>query len=313
MDMFAQKCVLPMLIGHLGEPFDGPDYLYELKWDGTRCLAYLDVSGGELRNKRNVRLSPLFPELSQIHRQVGGRCILDGELCVLKDGAPDFSEVQRRSLLTDRFKISLAAKAQPASLIVFDLLYWQDQPIVNLPLTERKELLTKAVMAENERLAVSRFCLGQGTALYDAAAARDLEGVVAKQQDSLYYPGKRTQEWIKIKNLQDDDFAICGYIRKPEHIVSLILGQFDQGKWVYKGHVTMGVAGPSFARVAAGEELAASPFPQTPSGNEQAVWLRPVWACTVKYREQTPGGSLRQPVFKGLREDKTAQECTLRE
>lgn len=110
-DLFEQKGIKPMLIGLEGEAFDSPDYLYELKLDGERCVAYLDPrSGTELRNKRDLKMLPKVPELSEIHKQVRCRCILDGELAVIKDGRPDFYEIQRRSLMSNPLKIKLASK-----------------------------------------------------------------------------------------------------------------------------------------------------------------------------------------------------------
>ena len=98
MDLFEQKNIHPMLIGADGEPFDSPDYIYELKLDGERCIAYLDPKEEtELRNKRNVKMLPKVPELGDLHKQVKKRCILDGELLIIKDGKPNFAEIQRRS------------------------------------------------------------------------------------------------------------------------------------------------------------------------------------------------------------------------
>lgn len=143
MDIWENKNLKPMLIGADSGPFDDPDYLFELKLDGERCLAYLSKDGTELRNKRNMRLLPKFPELSQLHRQVKKNCILDGELAVIKDEKPNFFEVQRRSLLSNQFKIRLAASSSPACFTAFDILYLDGKPVMDEPLAERKKLLGK--------------------------------------------------------------------------------------------------------------------------------------------------------------------------
>ena len=230
----------PMLIGAMGDAFDSPDYLFELKLDGERCLAFLDHDKTELRNKRGDLMLPKFPELSQIHRQVKTSCVLDGELMVQKNGAPDFHEVQRRSLLGNRFKIELAAGQFPASFVAFDILERNGESLIGRPLLERKDMLSQTVR-ESERLALSRYIEQKGTALYELAAKQGLEGIVAKRKDSIYLPGQRTKDWIKIKNLLDDDFVVCGYIHKEKGVVSLVLGQYREGKLQYQGHVTMGV------------------------------------------------------------------------
>ena len=151
MDIWENKNLKPMLIGADSGPFDDPDYLFELKLDGERCLAYLSKDGTELRNKRNMRLLPKFPELSQLHRQVKKNCILDGELAVIKDGKPNFFEVQRRSLLSNQFKIRLAASSSPACFTAFDILYLDGKPVMDEPLAKRKKLLGKTVR-ENQYL-----------------------------------------------------------------------------------------------------------------------------------------------------------------
>lgn len=309
MSLFDGRNIKPMLIGEESQAFDDPAWLYELKLDGERAIVYLDKSGVELRNKRNRKMFPLFPELGDLHKQIIKPCILDGEYVVIKDGKPNFSEVQRRSLMSNPFKIKLAAQAFPVSFIAFDILYYDGRDLLGLPLMERKALLQKVVITESDRMAVSRMIEGKGVALYALAEQQGLEGIVAKRRDSLYWPGKRTKDWIKCKALLDDDFVVCGYIIKSDHMTSLVLGQYDGSTLVYKGHVTLGVSGSSFKRIQAQERLQA-PLMAIPEGhnNEKAVWIAPM-VCTVKFMERTANGGMRQPAFKGLREDKTPKEC----
>ena len=137
------------------------------------------------------------PELSEIHKYVNCRCILDGELAVIKDGKPDFYEIQRRSLMTNPTKIEIASKKYPACFTAFDILYYKDHSVNNLPLTKRKELLIQAVTCESDRFAVSRVIENNGIAFYNLTKEQNLEGIVAKRKDSLYYFDKRTKDWIK--------------------------------------------------------------------------------------------------------------------
>lgn len=168
-DLWESKTVKPMLIGAEGEPFDSEDFLYELKLDGERCIAYLDKDRTILKNKRNVLMLPKVPELSEIHRNVNVRCILDGELAVIKDGKPDFFEIQKRSMMSNPVKIDMAAKKYPACFTAFDILYYEDHQVTDLPLTERKTLLQKAVHSENSRFAVSRYIEKNGISFYNLA------------------------------------------------------------------------------------------------------------------------------------------------
>lgn len=306
MDIFEEKGVKPMLIKDMLEPFNSPDYIYELKLDGIRCVAYLDETSTDLRNKRNDRLLPKFPELSNINANVKGKCILDGELIVIKKGVPDFFEIQRRSLMSDYFKIKLASTQYPASFVAYDILYLNNKQITDLPLLERKKLLEE-IVNEDVKLAVSRYIPEHGIELFNLAKKQNLEGVIAKIKDSKYYFDKRTKEWIKFKFLADKDFVVCGYILKEKGFVSLILGQYRGNELLYKGHVTMGVRS-DFVNEYNCNKMDHSPFRLTPSGNEEAVWLEPTLVCVVQYMPNEKG-MLRQPVFKGIRDDKNPLDC----
>ncbi|MGE5627514.1 MAG: RNA ligase family protein [Solirubrobacterales bacterium] len=309
MDIFESKNIKPMLIGEESEAFNSEDYIYELKLDGERCIAYLDKSCTELRNKRNMKMLPKVPELSKIHKQVKKKCILDGELIVLKDGKPNFYEIQRRSLMTNNFKIKLASSKYPASFTAYDILYYEDHDVTGLPLLERKKLLEKTVK-ENERLAISRYIEKEGVKFYKLTEENHLEGIVAKLKQSKYYFDKRTKDWIKIKNLEDDDFVVCGFISKENNVVSIILGQYFNSELVYRGHVTLGVSTSDFA-VISSINRGTCPFSEMPTENENAYWIEVKLVCTIKYMMKTASGSLRQPVFKGLRNDKLPEECII--
>ena len=161
MDIFETKNIKPMLIGDKQEAFDSENYIYELKLDGERCIAYLDKEGVDLRNKRNVKMLIKVPELINIHKQIKRRCILDGELIVIKDGTPNFFEIQRRSLMSNSFKIKLASSNLPATFTAFDILYYDDHEVTDLPLMKRKLLLEKNII-ESERLAISRYIEKEG-------------------------------------------------------------------------------------------------------------------------------------------------------
>ena len=196
----------------------------------------------------------------------------------------------------------------PVFIILSGYLYYENRQVTDLPLTERKELLQKAVISENGRFAVSRFIEKNGIQFYALAEQQELEGIVAKRKDSKYYFDKRTKDWIKIKYLQDDDFVVLGYVPKENSMNSIILGQYSNGQLVYKGHVTLGVGGEPFRRIKTLNKTDC-PFSEIPKGNENAVWVTPELVCTVKYMMKTESGGMRQPVFKGLREDKSPEEC----
>lgn len=308
-DIFDTKEISPMLIAENKPPFDDEEYIYELKFDGIRCLAYLDSSIMELRNKRNKRVSAIYPELLPIHKQVKNRCILDGEILVLRDGKPDFFEMQRRSLMTNPFKIEMAAKKLPVCFTAFDIVYCSDKQITDLPLMERKELLFDSIK-ENSTIAISRHIENNGIAFFDLAKKKGLEGIVAKRKESKYYFGKRTKDWIKMKALLDDDFIVCGYYLKSDNVTSIILAQYDNGTLTYQSHVVLGVSREDFKRISSAKRVFRNHYADFPDF-EDAVWIAPQLVCRVEFMERTPGGGLRQPVFKGLRDDKLPEECII--
>ena len=308
MDIFDEKSINPMLIKDQVAAFDSEDFIYEIKLDGIRCMAYLDSTGTDLRNKRDKKILQHVPELSCIYQQVNDKCILDGELFVLKNGITDFYEIQRRILMLDPFKIKLAADRYPASFVAYDIIYYKDKLVNDLPLMERKELLEK-VINENNLISISRYIETNGIHLFELAKQNGLEGIVAKRKDSKYYFGKRTRDWLKCKVMDTIDCVICGYIKRGDNIAILILGQYDGESLIYKGHVSLGVGQRVFNHQKY-NVVNNCPFGYVPKGNEDAVWLEPDLVCIV---ESMPSekDNFRQPVFKGIRNDKTPLECNL--
>lgn len=303
MSLFDTRNLKPMLLSEAKEPFDSPDYLYELKLDGIRCLAYVSPDEVDLRNKRGFSLLTAFPEMIKMSACVDTPCVLDGELIVMHDGTVDFEAVQSRAMKSTPEKVEIAARLHPASYVAFDILHCAGRDLIDESLINRKAILNDTVH-ENETLAVSRCIENQGVAFFDMTHAQGLEGIVAKRKNSLYHPGKTSKDWIKIKNLIDEDFVACGYIEKGRGVVSLILAQYEKRKLIEQGHVTLGV---SMGKIAG--------FPTTtraPAGipaQEDARWFRPMRVCTVTYMERTSAGGMRQPRLKGFRDDKAARDC----
>ncbi|MFA6330761.1 MAG: DNA ligase [Clostridia bacterium] len=308
-DIFDIKNIKPMLIEEVRDAFDSKDFIYEFKLDGERCIAYLDPSyKTELRNKRNRIILPMVPELADINKQVKCRCVLDGELIVIKDGKPDFSEIQRRSITGNAFKIKLMAEKFPASYIAFDILYYDDHEVTNLNLIERKKLL-ESVVIENNKMQVSKYIEKQGIKLFDLSKKYDLEGIVAKRKDSKYFFDIRTKDWIKIKNLLDDDFVICGYIKNKNNVVSILLGQYLNDTLTFMGHVILGINTRDYNIISKTKVLNQCPFIEVPVGHQNAIWITLKNVCTVKFLQRTQSGALRQPVYKSLRLDKSPSDC----
>ena len=302
-DLFDEKNISPMLL-YETQPFDDKDYIYELKLDGIRCLAYIDAKSVNLRNKRNKDVTAIYPELAEMNKCVKKRVILDGELVVLdKDGKPDFYALQRRSLMADSFKIGLSARNAPVQFVAYDIIYFDGQDLTDKPLTERKAILSKAVK-EGYNLSVSRYIEEMGTAFFEIAKAQELEGIVAKRKGGLYHIGKRTRDWLKIKVMQDEDLLVLGY--QPDEdgkVKDLILGYYDEeGKLQCRGKVYLGISEEERRII---ENFAMQNRIQTPwfGKYKNAVWLKPQLVGTAHFMHETQSGGMRQPVWKGLRTD----------
>ncbi len=301
MDVFENKIIEPMLFQE-AKVFDSPDYLYELKLDGIRCLAYLDKEETVLINKRGKNLNSTYPELTKLHQEVKERMILDGELIVIKDNKPDFFALQTRSLITDPLKIKIQMKLNPVQYIAFDILYLKDKLLIAYPLIERKRLLNEN-LKDSKSLTISKYIEREGKAFYKLVKEQGLEGIVAKEKMSKYYPGKRSSVWLKMKVYQDEDLAICAYIPKDKGVISLVLGRYtDNG--LQKATTVVSTRNKneilSFSKKYPGEEL--FPF------SEKAIWMKPYLVGKVQYMMETKRGGLRQPVFLGIQDDKRASD-----
>lgn len=301
-DLFEDKNIDPMLL-YETEPFDDKDYIFELKLDGIRCIAYIEPKSVVLQNKRHKDVTDIYPELSDMKKCVKKRVILDGELVVLTDGKPNFYALQKRSLMGDEFKIKLAANKNPVQFVAYDILYFDGKDLTDKPLTERKEILNKAV-TEGQGLSISRYIEKNGKAFFELAKQEQLEGIVAKKKDGLYHIGKRTHDWVKIKVMQDEDLLICGY--QPDEngkVKDLILGYYDDNDNLHcRGKVYLGVSESDKKIIG---EFAKKNTVTKPwfDKYKNAVWLKPELIGTAHFMHETESGGMRQPVWKGLRAD----------
>ena len=300
MDLFEQKNISPMLL-HQVEPFDDKDYIFELKLDGIRCIAYIDTKSVVLQNKRFKDVTDIYPELKEMNKCVKHKVILDGELVVLTDGKPDFYALQTRSLMTDKFRIELAAKRNPVQFVAYDIIYNNGNDLTNLPLMKRKEILS-ADINEGNNLSISRYIEEKGKAFFELAKKENLEGIVAKKKDGLYHIGKRTRDWVKIKVMQDEDLLVLGY--KPDengNVKDLILGHEENGKLKCKGSVYLGISKEERDYI---KNFATKNKSKVIDGKyKDVIWIEPELIGTVQYMQETESGNMRQPVWKGLKMD----------
>ncbi|MCZ6596621.1 MAG: DNA ligase [Planctomycetota bacterium] len=294
--------VQPML-ARLGAPFDSDEHLFEVKWDGIRTLSFAEGGDYRLSSRNRSDQKARYPEFAFLAELSAG-VVLDGEIVVLKDDKPDFQLVLKREQVRDRLKIDHLAQTLPAAYVVFDLLYLGFESIMSRPLTERRERLAEVVAAcGNPRLVLSEGIVGGGTAFFEEAGRRDLEGVVAKRLDSTYQPGRRTGAWMKIKTTQETVCAVIGYLAEGNEVRSLILAARDEGGELrYVGRVGSGLSASMRRKLhgLCGERPRATPLVACPADGS---WIEPGLYCRVSFLERTDDGHLRAPVFRELMVD----------
>ncbi len=187
------------MLASSGSAFDDDDYLFEIKWDGIRMLAFVEAAGYRLSNRHGIDTTSRYPEFGFLREWPPGT-ILDGEMVVLRAGKPDFARLQSRDKTRSRLKIRTLSQVEPATYFAFDLLYENHVRLLDRPLLERRDRLEDLVRHwSRPRLVFSHGILGQGRALFEAACRQDLEGIMAKRVSSRYRPGRRSKEWLKIK------------------------------------------------------------------------------------------------------------------
>jgi bifunctional non-homologous end joining protein LigD len=307
----------PMLARAGTLPPDDGRWAYEIKWDGVRAIGYVD--GGRLRlASRNGRdVTHRYPELRELGRALGSRqAVLDGEVVAFDpDGRPSFQRLQGRMHLTSEHAVRRLAEREPVSYVIFDLLYLDGRLLLDRPYAERRERLLELGL-NGPRWQTPAHHLGDGPAMLEASRAQGLEGVLAKRIDSQYVPGRRSNAWIKVKNVRRADAVIGGWLpgegNRSGRIGALVVGYFDDDGLRYAGRVGTGFTQTELARL---QELLAplqretSPFTGRQPPRETG-FVEPELVCSVEYSEWTNARTLRQPSYKGLRDDVSPEDVT---
>lgn len=304
----------PMLAKSADRPFDSEDWIFEVKWDGIRAIAYVNEELS-IRSRNHKELRHSFPELEEL-KALTENTVIDGEIIVMKQGKADFQSVSERSKSSSAQDVLYISEKSPATYILFDLLEKDGQPTINLPLIERRALLKKSVR-EGQHILLSAFVEKEGRAYYEAALAKGVEGIMAKRKDSPYEPGVRSNNWLKIKQTRTCDCVVFGYTvgegARKSTFGALILGLYHKEAPIYVGKVGTGFSQKTIESLPRAFEplrvkdktLEGADIP------EEAVWLKPEIVCQVAYQNVTQDGKLRMPRFCGLRHDKPASECTV--
>jgi len=304
--MFDRK-IPPMLAYSAAEPFDSRDHIFEIKWDGTRCILFLRHGEVRLQNRRLLDITHRYPELVRRLPEAvrAEEAILDGELVVLRSGRPHFPSLQQREHVSDPFKAELLAKELPATYMVFDILLLDGQDCTRRPLLERKEILQR-VVTESDSVLQSRFVEERGRAFYEGVVKEGFEGMMAKRKDSPYLIGKRSRHWLKVKPRGVATCHIVGYTEgegeRRSSFGALVLATREGGRWIFRGKVGTGFKGEDLKRLKAllsPLRIESPPFEDIPPV-KGVRWVEPLYRCEVLFQEETREGRFRAPVFRRL-------------
>jgi bifunctional non-homologous end joining protein LigD len=311
----------PMLAEGGWDPFSHDGWWFEPKLDGIRCLAELSTGQTILRTRTGRDVTAQYPDLHMIHElfdQVNA--VVDGEIVAFDaDGRNSFEVLQRRMNLTAEREIARTAKQIPVALVVFDLLWLDGRETTGLKLEERRELL-ELIAETDHRLQVVTHVPEAGLEFTEAARGLGLEGVMAKRLGSLYVPGRRTPDWRKIKLRNSQDCVILGWTPgqggRGASFGALLVGVIDDGAWRWIGQVGSGFTDRTLELLRAQLAKLVRDTPPIDDPDlarvKDATFVEPQLVCEVEYLEITKGtNKMRAPSFKGLRPDKTPDECVL--
>jgi bifunctional non-homologous end joining protein LigD len=305
----ARSSYVPMLATLAEDVPRGAGWSFEVKWDGYRALAYVRGSETKLVSRNGNDLTPRFGSVANAISRAARSpdCVLDGEVCALDEqGRSSFSAMQQ------------GKPGTPIVYYAFDVLELDGEPLVDLPLVERRKRLERLLDRRNRTVRLSD-AFDDGAALYGAAKQQRLEGIMAKRLDSRYAAGRRTRDWLKIKTHGEQEFVIAGFTkgtgRRASSFGSLVLGYYRGGELVYAGNVGTGFNSKEIDRLL--DKLrplkrVAAAFREVPKmpkvRKSDVVWVEPQLVAEVEFAEWTHDGRLRAPAYKGLREDKAAEE-----
>ncbi|MEP7106472.1 MAG: DNA ligase D [Ferruginibacter sp.] len=308
--------IKPMLSTLVDQPFEDPEWLFEVKWDGYRALSFINNGKVEILSRNNKSFDEKFYPVHQELLKWKINAVVDGEILVLNEkGISNFGGLQNWRSEADGELV----------YYIFDLLWHDGKNLMGLPLVERQAILKEILPIDDDRIRLSQVFDSSGLEFFNAAEKMGLEGIMAKQSTSLYSPDIRTKAWLKIKVHKRQEVVIAGYTKNEDtakQFSSLLLGVYSQGKLQYVGKVGTGFSvndQKEMMRQFKPLITDKSPFETIPDVNApsrfrpnppkaKATWLKPQLVCEVAYSEITTDGVFRHPSFQGMRIDKKAKD-----
>jgi bifunctional non-homologous end joining protein LigD len=295
-----------MLATLINEPFDDANWLYEIKWDGYRAVAYCDGKNVELVSRNLKPFTEKYIPVRDALKELNLKAVFDGEIVAVDaKGLAVFQSLQNWQNTPVRLQF-----------FIFDILWLDGYDLTKIPLEERKRILAEVLPANDDVIKYSDHVVEKGKEFFDVAVSQGLEGIMAKKANSIYEIGQRTEDWVKIKVSLRQEVVIVGYTeprRTRKFFGSLLLGLYDGDDLVYIGHTGSGFNTKSLEQIYAKLQpliTADCPFEKCPKGNMPVTWVKPKLVCEIKFTEWTKDRIARHPIFMGLRVDKKAKEVT---
>ena len=305
-------------------PADDDKWAYEFKWDGVRATVYIEGGRPRVLSRNDRDVTGSYPELRALAASMSARqVVLDGEIVAMDEqGRPSFGALQSRMHVTNTAQVRRLVETTPVTYLVFDVLYLDGRSLLDLPYVDRREILESLQLAGPSWQTPPHFAGGSGKdhvgkAVFAASREQGLEGIIAKRLDSKYLAGKRSDCWLKVKNLRTQEVVIGGWKpgegRRKGAIGSLLLGVPGDAGLDYVGHVGTGFTDKMLRDLEADLKPLRredSPFATTvPREHARgAQWVEPQIVGEVAFSEWTRDGRLRHPAWRGLRPDKTVAE-----
>jgi bifunctional non-homologous end joining protein LigD len=302
-----QGRIKPMLATLANEAFDGKDWIFEIKWDGYRGLASVTKGNVDLYSRNFSDFNSHYPKIVDDLSKIKDNVILDGEIIAYNKGRVGFQALQSAGHIPTK-----------VAYMVFDILSQNGKDIRNRPLMERKTMLRKLLKkySKLKNIRESEYIENDGKKFFDAAVKKDLEGIMAKKKDSPYESDKRTPYWLKIKHHKTDEAIIAGFTEprgSREKFGSIILGQYINKKFVFIGHIGTGFTEKILKELYSKMKplsVKKSPFKAEIPVDTKVTWIKPILVAQIKFAEWTGEHIMRQPVYLGLRNDKSARNVT---
>jgi len=290
MNIWKNRDWTPMLLKEIDKPFNSNDYIFEIKFDGIRTVIYANKKEVRIISRNQKDMTQLFPELQTIKNIVNKNTIFDGEIVTFIDGKPSFSELQKRIHLKDMRKVESISKENPITFMAFDILY-ENKDLTTLPLLKRKDFLEK--YKDTDYFIKTKMINKDGIKLFKSIQKLGLEGIVAKNKFSLYHINKRTDDFIKIKNIQRDEFLIGGYEHKKNGILSLAIGEYIDKDFCFVGNVSINPKHKLY-NIILKQKKSKNYFQDL---NKDIIYIKPIISCHIKYLERTKNNHLRHPII----------------